>query len=176
MNDNWHLTNISPYSSWPRLWFYSQAQQFFPDLLELPIQFPPSPWVLPPSPCPPPPLSSWAEGDPTKQAEGDSPIYYQKRFHPGLVVLYTLYPWYIIWAYCTLYSTYIYSTAHCAQYSSVNCMWSDFDIFSFSLFILCQIVLGPRYQNLTFPCCFLTCRRASEKFDCYPTVTLPSSG
>ena len=34
--------------------------------------------------------------------------------------------------------------------------------------MLCQIVEGPQFQNFTFNCCFLTCRRTSKNL----TVTL----
>ena len=32
---------------------------------------------------------------------------------------------------------------------------------------LCQIVIGPQFQNFTLKCCFLTWCRASANLDCY---------
>ena len=37
-------------------------------------------------------------------------------------------------------------------------------------FVLCKIVIGPKFQNFTLKCCFLAWRRASENFDCYPKM------
>ena len=45
---------------------------------------------------------------------------------------------------------------------------------NWTLVILCQIVKGPRFQNDTFKCCFLTWRRTSEKVDSYG-LTLTSA-
>ena len=39
-----------------------------------------------------------------------------------------------------------------------------------SLAMLYQIVLGPKIQNLTFYCCILSWRMASEKIECYPKI------
>ena len=35
-------------------------------------------------------------------------------------------------------------------------------------YMMCQIVVGPQFQNITLKGCFLTCCRASENFDFYP--------
>ena len=40
-----------------------------------------------------------------------------------------------------------------------------------SVVALCQIVLKTPIKKFTFKCCFLTWRRASEKFDCDPKIT-----
>ena len=36
--------------------------------------------------------------------------------------------------------------------------------------MLCEIVLGPKFKNLTFKFCFLTWRMASENVERYPKV------
>ena len=50
---------------------------------------------------------------------------------------------------------------------------SDFGNKNVTLSMLCQIVIGPQFQNLAFSCYFLTCRiyRASENVDCYPNLS-----
>ena len=50
---------------------------------------------------------------------------------------------------------------------------SDFGNKNVPLSMLCQIVIGPQFQNLAFSCYFLTCRiyRASENVDCYPKIS-----
>ena len=43
-----------------------------------------------------------------------------------------------------------------------------FEIEKWALGQLCQIVIGPQFQNFPLKCCFLTWLRASKKFDSYP--------
>ena len=40
-----------------------------------------------------------------------------------------------------------------------------------SLFMLCQIFLGPQFQNVMSLCCLFTCDRASENFYYYPKMS-----
>ena len=37
-------------------------------------------------------------------------------------------------------------------------------------FKLCQIFMGPQFQNFTLKCCFLAWHRVSENFGCYPKM------
>ena len=48
--------------------------------------------------------------------------------------------------------------------------WSDFWRKNWTHFRLCQIVMGPQFQNFTLKCCFLAWHRVSENFDCYPKI------
>ena len=37
--------------------------------------------------------------------------------------------------------------------------------------MLCQIVVGPQFQNVMSECCIFTCRMALDNFDCYPKMS-----
>ena len=37
--------------------------------------------------------------------------------------------------------------------------------------MLCQIVVGPQFQNFMSLCSQFTCRRALENVDCYPKIS-----
>ena len=41
---------------------------------------------------------------------------------------------------------------------------------NWSLGKLCEIFLGPQFQNITIQFCFFTWCRASENLDCYPKM------
>ena len=48
--------------------------------------------------------------------------------------------------------------------------WSDFSRKNWTHVMLCQIVVGPQFQNFTLKCWFLVWRRALENFDRYPKM------
>ena len=49
--------------------------------------------------------------------------------------------------------------------------WRDFEKIKVTHCMLCQMVVGPQFQNFMPQCCFFTCSMASENFKCYPKMS-----